>query len=141
MAATKDSTSGTTPACAPCSRLGFVITRLAVPAWITAGALTKLVENDPRNLPKPIFDLVLSLDGTFGLQGVAWMDFALRSICGVEFVIAGMILCMPRIARPLATAVLALFCVILLWLIGTGWARMASRPSSRVRAAASASRA
>lgn len=123
MAATKDSTSGTTPACAPCSRLGFVITRLAVPAWITAGALTKLVENDPRNLPKPIFDLVLSLDGTFGLQGVAWMDFALRSICGVEFVIAGMILCMPRIARPLATAVLALFCVILLWLIGTGWAK------------------
>lgn len=123
MAATKDSTSGTTPACAPCSRLGFVITRLAVPAWITAGAFTKLVENDPRNLPKPIFDLVLSLDGTFGLQGVAWMDFALRSICGVEFVIAGMILCMPRIARPLATAVLALFCVILLWLIGTGWAK------------------
>ena len=123
MAATKDSTSGTTPACAPCSRFGFVITRLAVPAWITAGALTKLVENDPRNLPKPIFDLVLSLDGTFGLQGVAWMDFALRSICGAEFVIAGMILCMPRIARPLATAVLALFCVILLWLIGTGWAK------------------
>jgi len=123
MAATKDSTSGTTPACAPCSRLGFVITRLAVPAWITAGALTKLVENDPRNLPKPIFDLVLSLDGTFGLQGVAWMDFALRSICGAEFVIAGMILCMPRIARPLAAAVLALFCVILLWLIGTGWAK------------------
>lgn len=123
MAATKDSTSGTTPACAPCSRLGFVITRLAVPAWITAGALTKLVENDPRNLPKPIFDAVLSLDGTFGLQGVAWMDFALRSICGAEFVIAGMILCMPRIARPLATAILALFCVILLWLIGTGWAK------------------
>lgn len=123
MAATKDSTSGTTPACAPCSPLGFVITRLAVPAWITAGALTKLVENDPRNLPKPIFDLVLSLDGTFGLQGVAWMDFALRSICGAEFVIAGMILCMPRIARPLATAMLALFCVILLWLIGTGWAK------------------
>ena len=123
MAATKDSTSGTTPACAPCSRFGFVITRLAVPAWITAGALTKLVENDPRNLPKPIFDLVLSLDGTFGLQGVAWMDFALRSICGAEFVIAGMILCMPRIARPLATAMLALFCVILLWLIGTGWAK------------------
>jgi len=123
MAATKDSTSGTTPACTPCSRLGFVITRLAVPAWITAGALTKLVENDPRNLPKPIFDLVLSLDGTFGLQGVAWMDFALRSICGTEFVIAGMILCMPRIARPLAAAVLALFCVILLWLIGTGWAK------------------
>ena len=123
MAATKDSTSGTTPACAPCSRLGFVITRLAVPAWITAGALTKLVENDPRNLPKPIFDAVLSLDGTFGLQGVAWMDFALRSICGAEFVIAGMILCMPRIARPLAAAVLALFCVILLWLIGTGWAK------------------
>ena len=123
MAATKDSTSGTRPACAPCPRLGFVITRLAVPAWITAGALTKLVENDPRNLPKPIFDAVLSLDGTFGLQGVAWMDFALRSICGAEFVIAGMILCMPRIARPLATAILALFCVILLWLIGTGWAK------------------
>ncbi len=123
MAATKDSTSGTTPACAPSSRFGFVITRLAVPAWITAGALTKLVENDPRNLPKPIFDAVLSLDGTFGLQGVAWMDFALRSICGAEFVIAGMILCMPRIARPLAAAVLALFCVILLWLIGTGWAK------------------
>jgi len=123
MASTTDSTSGSTTACTPCSRLGFVITRLAVPAWITAGALTKLVENDPRNLPKPIFDLVLSLDGTFGLQGVAWMDFALRSICGTEFVIAGMILCMPRIARPLAAAMLALFCVILLWLIGTGWAK------------------
>jgi len=123
MASTTDSPSGSAPACTPCSRLGFVITRLVVPAWITAGALTKLVENDPRNLPKPIFDLVLSLDGTFGLQGVAWMDFALRSICGTEFIIAGMILCMPRIARPLAAAVLALFCVILLWLIGTGWAK------------------
>ena len=123
MAATNDSTAGAGPACAPCSRLGFVITRFAVPAWITAGALTKLVENDPRNLPKPIFDAVLSLDGTFGLVGVAWMDFALRSICATEFVIAGMILCMPRIARPLATAILAIFCVILLWLIGTGWAK------------------
>jgi hypothetical protein len=123
MAVPNDPTSGASPACAPCSRLGFVITRLAVPAWITAGSLTKLVENDPRNLPKPIFDLVLSLDGTFGLQGVAWMDFALRSICGAEFIIAGMILCMPRLARPLAVAVLALFCAILLWLIGTGWAK------------------
>ncbi|MBM4052267.1 MAG: hypothetical protein FJ270_05940 [Planctomycetes bacterium] len=123
MAVTNESTSGATPACTLCSRLGFVVTRLAVPAWITAGALAKLLENDPRNLPKPIFDLVLSLDGTFGLQGVAWMDFALRSICGTEFVIAAMILCMPRVARPLALAVLTLFCVILLWLIGTGWAK------------------
>lgn len=123
MAVANDTSPGAAPACSPCSRLGFVITRLAVPAWITAGAFTKLAENDPRNLPKPIFDLVLSLDGTFGLQGVAWMDFALRAICGTEFIIAGMILCMPRIARPLATAVLALFCLILLWLIGTGWAK------------------
>ena len=103
--------------------MGFVVTRLAVPAWITAGAVTKLVENDPRNLPKPIFDLVLAMDGSFGLTGVAWMDFALRSICGAELVIAAMILCMPRISRPLATLTLSLFCVILLWLISTGWAK------------------
>jgi hypothetical protein len=123
MASLNDPAQGTAPACAPCSRLGFVITRLAVPAWITAGAVMKLVENDPRNLPKPIFDAVLAMDGSFGLTGVAWMDFALRSICGAELVIAAVILCMPRVSRPLATAVLALFCAILLWLIGTGWAK------------------
>ena len=39
MAVPNDPTSGASPACAPCSRLGFVITRLAVPAWITAAAI------------------------------------------------------------------------------------------------------
>jgi len=107
MASLNDPAQGTAPACAPCSRLGFVITRLAVPAWITAPAVMKLVENDPRNLPKPIFDAVLAMDGSFGLTGVAWMDFALRSICGAELVIAAAILCMPRVSRPLTRAVTA----------------------------------
>lgn len=112
------------PACSSgCSTCTLLLTRLIVPAWITAGALMKLVENDPRNLPKPIFDAVLATDGWFGLSGVAWMDFSLRSICAGELAIAACIVCMPRLARPLAITVLAIFCAILLWLIGTGWAK------------------
>ncbi len=106
----------------PCKHVGALVTRLVVPAWIAAGATMKLVENDPRNLPKPLFNAIVSTDGMLGLSGVAWMDAMLRTICGVEFILAAIILCMPRCARPLAMAVLGVFCAILLYLIGTGWA-------------------
>lgn len=98
-------------------RLHFLICRLIVPLWLLAGASYKLWERNPKLLPPPVLNSVLALDPFIWLDGAAWMDSALRLIVSTEFILVGVMLAMPRLARPVAIAVLALFCTILLAVI------------------------
>ena len=41
----------------------FYICRLAVPLWLLAGAIYKLIERNPKLLPPPVFSVVQSMDG------------------------------------------------------------------------------
>ncbi|MFM7480356.1 MAG: hypothetical protein ACKO4V_04405 [Planctomycetota bacterium] len=98
-------------------RLHFLICRLIVPLWLLAGASYKLWERNPKLLPPPVLNTVLALDPFIWLDGAAWMDSALRLIVSTEFILVGVMLVMPRLARPVSIAVLALFCTILLSVI------------------------
>ena len=98
-------------------RLYFYVCRLAIPLWLLAGAIYKLIARNPKLLPPPVLSFVQSMDGLFWLTGTAWLDSAIRLIILSEFVLVAAMLCMPRLARTIAIAVLSLFCVILLLMI------------------------
>lgn len=97
--------------------LYFYICRLAVPLWLLAGAIYKLIERNPKLLPPPVFSVVQSMDGFLWMTGTTWLDTAIRLIILAEFALVSAMLCMPRIARTTAIAVLSLFCLILLLMI------------------------
>lgn len=94
--------------------IGSAVCRVIVPAWLLAGASFKLAQLDPKLLPPVVLSTVQSMDGTAGLTGSAWMDLALRLIIVAEFIIAAIMICVPRLSRPVAVALLAFFCAILL---------------------------
>ncbi len=121
------STPPQTPAAGPpraawAGQLGFVLARLAVPAWVATGATFKLVERNPLLLPKPLFDLVRAGDGTLGMAGLEWLDFALRSFVAIEFVLVAIMVFMPGLARRAALLILGIFIATLLALIVPLWA-------------------
>jgi hypothetical protein len=97
--------------------LYFCTCRFAIPLWLLAGAIYKLIERNPKLLPLPVLSLVQSMDGFGGFTGTAWLDTATRLIILGEFLLVAAMLCMPRLARSIAIAVLSLFCVILLLMI------------------------
>ncbi len=98
-------------------RISFFTCRLVIPLWLLAGAIYKLAERNPKLLPEPVFKIVQATDGVFFLSGTAWLDTAIRLIVLSEFVLVAVMLCMPRLARTVAVAVMTLFCVILLSII------------------------
>lgn len=98
-------------------RLYFSICRLVIPLWLLAGAIYKLIERNPKLLPPPVLSFVQSMDGLFWLTGTAWLDSATRLIILSEFVLVAAMLCMPRLARTIAIAVMSLFCIILLSMV------------------------
>ncbi len=88
-------------------RLGWVILRVLVPAWLATGAVFKLLENTPSSLPEP----VIKIAGSLGLD----LSFVLHYSVAVELVVAGVILFLPRLARAAAILLLGFFAVILVW--------------------------
>lgn len=89
------------------------VCRLVVPVWLLAGAIFKLVELNPKLLPPPVLSVVTGTDGAFGVSGGEWLDLAMRIIVAGEFLLAAAMLTMPRFARAVSIATLALFCAIL----------------------------
>ena len=85
--------------------LYFYVCRLAIPLWLLAGAIYKLVARNPKLLPPPVLSFLQSMDGLFWLTGTAWLDTATRLIILGEFVLVAAMLCMPRLARSIAIAV------------------------------------
>ena len=92
--------------------LGWIVLRVLVPAWLVTGALFKLLENSPANLPEP----VIKMAGALGLD----LAFVLHYSVAVELVVAGVIVLLPRLARKAAIALLGFFAVILVWETVTG---------------------
>lgn len=86
--------------------IGTVLTRLVVPLWVLTGAVFKLVERTPSNLPSQI--VKLAKDQQLDLALV------LRLLIGLEFVAIAVMLFLPRFARAMAIFILACFCAILI---------------------------
>jgi hypothetical protein len=85
---------------------GAILVRAVVPLWVLAGALFKLYERDPKNLPSVILANARDL-------GISNLDALLRTLIGCELFAAGVMLLVPRLARHMATFMLVCFCAIL----------------------------
>lgn len=126
MAATSATTSDfpATAASAPCTsrqRVGKLLSRVIVPGWLLAGALWKLSERDPRLLPKPVMDVIASLnEATVGYSREEYLGPALRIIIAAEVAMALMMFFSPRFSRFLGISVMGLFVVILTMLVSSG---------------------
>jgi hypothetical protein len=104
------------------NRLGRVLARAVVPAWILAGASFKLWERNPQLLPKPVTDVT---DAIFvralGMTREGYLGPALRAMIAIEIAWALTMVFGPvRLARWMGVELLALFCIILTVLIASG---------------------
>jgi hypothetical protein len=86
--------------------VGTILARLVVPAWILTGATFKLVHQTPKNLPRSIFEPAHAA----GID----LFVLLFLIIAVEFVAAGAMLIVPRVARRAAILMLGIFCLVLM---------------------------
>jgi hypothetical protein len=89
-----------------------VLLRAIVPLWICAGATFKLLEGNPGLLPKGILIDAHKL----GIN----LDALLATLISIEYVAAIAIVFLPRLARPTAIFMLAVFCLVLLREIAAG---------------------
>lgn len=87
------------------ARIGFVLARIVVPLWILTGAIFKLYERVPDNLPSVIFQA--------GKDAGIDLDLLLRVLIGLELFAAGVMLLVPRLARAMAIFMLSAFCLII----------------------------
>jgi hypothetical protein len=86
-------------------KLGLALSRAVVPAWVLAGAVFKLVERTPNNLPSRIVGAARELQVDLGVL--------LRTLIGLEFLAAALMIFVARLARPVAILMLGCFCLIL----------------------------
>jgi hypothetical protein len=104
----------TTDCCAWKGVIGTALVRFVVPAWLLAGALFKLFSLDPRLLPKPVFELVKSVANGIGADFGPFLMLSYRSMVGVELILVGVMLLVPKLARSAAIFILSVFVVVLL---------------------------
>ncbi len=83
----------------------FVVTFVLVPAWLLAGALTKLAELSPSSLPVALLRWL----GPLGVDLV----FVLRFAIAVELTVVAVIWLLPRLARPVSLVMLGAFLPVL----------------------------
>jgi len=84
---------------------GVVVTRVLFPVWLLTGAVLKLVDMSPANLPAA---LVIWLGG-LGVD----LAFVLRYSIAVELLVVAVVWMLPRLARPVALAMLLAFVPVL----------------------------
>ena len=87
--------------------IGLWLVRVVVPLWITVGATTKLVSRSPKLLPDHLRGMLLDA----GID----LHFALAAFITIEFAAVALMVCIPRLARPIAAFMLIVFCLVLLW--------------------------
>ena len=83
----------------------MLLTRFIVPAWILAGAVSKLLENSPAKLPVAL----LKLAGSLGIN----LDYLFHMGVGVELAAAGVMIVAPSLSPLIAAGLLLLFFPIL----------------------------
>lgn len=93
--------------------IGTLLCRVIVPLWLVAGALFKLSDLNPNVLPGPVKDVVLNLGDMMSAEPATWLVTNMRAMIAVELALVGIMLLVPRLARPAAIAILTLFCVVL----------------------------
>lgn len=103
--------------------IALFVLRVVVPLWIGAGAIGKLVSFDPKTLPPPVLDAVLSVGSSLGVDLGTFVGATFRFFIGAELFAALTILIVPRFARLIAISVLSLFCAILAILIAQQFAK------------------
>jgi len=96
----------------PGARFGFALTRLVVPLWVLAGAVFKLIEHTPKNLPTQIWQRGID----FGID----LHVLLATLIIIEFIMAALMLFVPRLARVAAITMLSVFVAVLLNEMRTG---------------------
>jgi len=90
----------------PAQTLGFVLTRIVVPVWVLTGAVFKLVEHTPKNLPTQIWQRGIDV----GID----LHILLAALVAIEFVMVGLMLFVPKLARIAAITMLSIFVLVLL---------------------------
>jgi hypothetical protein len=86
--------------------LAVLLARVIVPLWLLVGAVLKLLDASPSNLPVAMVKWI----GAFGVD----LLFVLRFSIAVELALVGVMWLLPRLARPLGIAMLAAFVPVLL---------------------------
>ena len=89
------------------AKLGQILSRVVVPGWVLTGALFKLYESSPKLLPK---ETILKVANDLGID----LNVLLAVLIGLEFFAVAVMLCLARLARPMAIFLLSVFCLILL---------------------------
>ncbi len=89
------------------ARIGQILSRVIVPAWVLTGAVFKFMEATPRNLPGKT---ILTLADRFSLD----LNWTLAVLIGLEFMAVAVMLCLARLARPMALFVLSVFGLVLI---------------------------
>ena len=84
---------------------GVIVTRVLVPLWLLSGAVLKLLDGSPSNLPSV---LVKALGGS----GIDLM-FVLQLSIVVELVVVGIAWLLPQLARPATLVLLGAFLPVL----------------------------
>jgi hypothetical protein len=88
------------------ARVGVILTKIVFPLWLLTGAVLKLVDASASSLP-PI--LIKVLGGGLGIDLMLVHRFSVA----VELALVGMIWLLPRLSRPLALLMLAVFFPVL----------------------------
>lgn len=84
-----------------------IILRVLVPIWLLAGALFKLIERNPGNLPSTIISFAKRQEME------RWLNPFMRVAIGVEIFAAALIIFVPKVSRTVAIVMLTIFCAIL----------------------------
>lgn len=88
------------------SQIGFLLTRLVVPVWILSGAVFKLIERTPGNLPGEIWK-------SANKAGID-LFLLLGALIFIEFAMIIFMVFSARWARTAAIFMLSVFCLVLL---------------------------
>ena len=93
---------------------GTILVRVIVPLWVLLGASIKLWTFNPALLPEPILDLVKDTASLFGISNLGWwLEMWLRFFIGAEFAAILIMFTSPRLARLVASFLLAIFLAVL----------------------------
>ena len=88
-------------------KVGTVLCRIVVPAWVLSGAVFKLLETSPRLLPSKT---ILAPADSLGID-LYWL---LATLIAAEFLAVAVMVLVGRFARVMAIFVLSVFCLILI---------------------------
>ncbi len=105
VAAAEEARTSAAPSAA-LAAAGVIVTRVVFPLWLLTGAILKLVDMSPANLPAALVRWL----GALGLD----LAFVLRYSIAVELVVVGVVWLLPRLARPVALAMLLAFVPVLI---------------------------